>query len=261
MLSLIPISDANPTRRFPVITIGLIALNVVAFFMTPGLGSTNESSLYFFERAPLACQLAQACPDQIQFIGGGAIDLPDRDLLSFLGSVLYSNFLHGGFLHIIGNMLFLWVFGNNVEDFLGPVKFALFYLLGGILASFAHVWWTLATAGSDCASQPDACIPSVGASGAVAAVMGAYLLLFPRARVNVLVPIFLFFTVIQMSALTTLLIWFAYQFLIAWQDLNGVSSVAWMAHVGGFVFGVVAIFLLGGRPHRPQPAWQPEWRY
>ena len=263
MLSLIPISDANPTRRFPAITIGLIALNVIAFIMTPGLGMSDESSRYFFERAPLACQLADSCPEGIQVTATTVIEIPDRTLPTFLGSIIFSTFLHGGFFHIIGNMLFLWVFGNNIEDFLGPVKFLLFYLLGGIIASLAHVWWTLATSGSDCTSAaPDACIPSVGASGAVAAVMGAYLLLFPKARVNVLVPIWFIFTVVQMSAMTTLLIWFAFQFLIAWQDWNGVTSVAWMAHVGGFVFGVIAVFLLGGRPHKPQPVWQqPQWRY
>ena len=259
MLSLIPISDANPTSRFPAVTLLLIALNVVAFFTTPGLGTTEESSRYFFDRAPLACQLEDDCPEGIR-LPSGPQEIPERDLVGFLSSVVFSTFLHAGFLHIIGNLLFLWVFGNNVEDFLGPIKFLLFYLLGGIIASFAHVWWTISTSGSDCFADANACVPSVGASGAVAAVMGAYLLLFPRARVNVLVPIFIIFTVIQMSALTTLLIWFAYQFVIAWQDVTGVTSVAWMAHVGGFVFGVVAIFLLGGRPQRPPPVFQPQWR-
>ena len=260
MVSLIPISDANPTRRFPVITLLLIGLNVVAFFQTPGLGQTEESSRYFFEEAPLACQLQDDCPETIP-LPTGSIEVPERDLGSFLVSVLFSTFLHGGFLHIIGNMLFLWVFGNNVEDFLGRAKFLAFYLIGGIAASLAHVFWTLSTSGSNCIQDVGACIPSVGASGAVATVMGAYLLLFPRARVNVLVPIFIIFTVIQMSALATLLIWFAYQFFIAWQDLTGVTEVAWMAHVGGFVFGLIAIFLLGGRPHRPPPVYQPQWRY
>jgi membrane associated rhomboid family serine protease len=266
MLSLIPISDANPTRRFPIITVLLIGLNVVAFFTTPGLGRTEASNRYFFERAPLACQLQDECPPGLNFIDERglpeSVPIPDRDPGSFLFSIIFSTFLHAGWLHIAGNMLFLWVFGNNVEDFLGRIKFVAFYLLGGIAASLAHVMWTLSTSGSTCTqADASACIPSVGASGAVAAIMGAYLLLYPRARVNVLVPIFIIFTIIQMSALAVLLIWFGYQFLIAWQASEGVTQVAWMAHVGGFVFGLVAIFLLGGRPHRPQPVYQEQWRY
>ncbi len=254
MLSLIPISDANPTRRFPVVTVALIALNVVAFFATPGLGQTQESQRYFFEHAPIACQLDGSCPPGFPFPGEGIGD--------FLISVVYSTFLHAGFLHIIGNMLFLWVFGNNVEDFLGRGKFLGFYLLGGITASFAHVIWSLATSPEVC-TQADfsACIPSVGASGAVAAVMGAYLLLYPKARVNVLVPIFIFITIIQMSAIAVLVIWFVYQFLIAYQDIVGITEVAWAAHVGGFVFGFIGILILGGRPHRPTPVLEPHWRY
>jgi membrane associated rhomboid family serine protease len=147
-------------------------------------------------------------------------------------------------------MLFLWVFGNNIEDYLGRVKFTVFYLLGGIAAGFAHVLTHLSEI-----------LPAVGASGAVAAVMGAYMLLYPRARVNVLVPIFIIWTIVQMSALAVLGIWFLYQFLIAAQELSGATEVAWMAHVGGFVFGLAAILVLGGRPHAAQTHWEPDWRY
>ena len=262
MLSLIPISDANPTRRFPIVTVLLIGLNIVAFFMTPGLGGTQESNRYFFEQAPMACQLQDECPPAIFADEKGPVPIPDRDPGSLLLSIIFSTFLHAGWLHIAGNLLFLWVFGNNVEDFLGRIKYLAFYLLGGIAASLAHVMWTLSTSGSTCTEADlSACVPSVGASGAVAAVMGAYLLLYPKARVNVLVPIFIIFTIIQMSALAVLLIWFAYQFIIAWQASAGVTQVAWMAHVGGFVFGLVAVFLLGGRPHRPHPVWQQQARY
>ena len=259
MISLIPISDANPTRRFPVVTVVLIALNVVAFFQTPGLGQSAESQPYFFEHAPIACQVQDTCPTSLP---GTVLTIPDRGLGSFLVAVVFSTFLHAGFLHIIGNMLFLWVFGNNVEDFLGRIKFVAFYLIGGIAASLAHVAWTLGRSPEGCTKvQISACVPSVGASGAVAAVMGAYLLLYPRARVNVLVPIFFFITVVQMSALAVLGIWFVYQFIIGYQDISGVTEVAWMAHVGGFVFGLIGIFVLGGRPQRPRPRWEPEWRY
>ncbi|MGH2693825.1 MAG: rhomboid family intramembrane serine protease [Actinomycetota bacterium] len=248
MVSLIPISDANPTRRFPVVTIALIVANVIAFFQEPGLGEGLSGARYFFEQAPVPCQLEDTCPAAAPF--GPGIPIPDRDLFSFLVAAVVSTFLHAGFLHIIGNMLFLWVFGNNVEDFLGPVKYLAFYLLGGIAAAFAHI-----------VTHLDSQLPTVGASGAVAAVMGAYLVLYPRARVNVLVPIFFFFTILQMSAFAVLGLWFLYQFLIGAQELAGPSGIAWLAHVGGFVFGVVAIFLVGGRPHRPHAVWQPEWRY
>jgi membrane associated rhomboid family serine protease len=261
MLNLIPISDVNPTRRFAIVTVVIIALNVVAFVQTPGFGMTTSSTAYFFENAPIPCQLEDSCPSGINLFGR-VVEIPDRSQTSFLTSIVFSTFLHGGLLHLAGNMLFLWVFGNNVEDRLGRIKFVLFYLLGGIVAAFAHILWTLARAPETCTSaDPSACIPAVGASGAVAAVMGAYILLYPRARVNVLVPIFILWTVIQLSAFAVLGLWFLYQFLIGAQELTGATEVAWMAHVGGFVFGVVAMFILGGRPQRPQAAWQPEWGY
>jgi membrane associated rhomboid family serine protease len=241
MLSLIPISDANPTRRIPVVTIGLIIANVIVFLREPDFGGGSvRAARYFLQNAPAPCQLAVSCP----------AGFPERDLGSFLVAVLFSTFLHAGILHIAGNMLFLWVFGNNVEDFLGPVRYLVFYLLAGYAAAFAHIL-----------THADAAVPTVGASGAVAGVMGAYLVLFPRARVNVLVPIFIIFTVVQMSALAVLGLWFVYQFLIGLQEAAGANQVAWMAHVGGFVFGAIAIFLLGGRPHRPRTvAWHPGWR-
>ncbi|MDQ4125358.1 MAG: rhomboid family intramembrane serine protease [Actinomycetota bacterium] len=245
MLSLFPISDANPTRTFPVVTILLIAANAfVFFFVQPDFGASLEADVYFVQEAPIPCQLEADCPAEL--VPG--LPIPERDLTSFLWSAVFSTFLHAGWLHIIGNMVFLWVFGNNIEDFLGKVKFLAFYLLGGMAATLAHVFTHL-----------DSVAPGVGASGAVAAVMGAYLLLFPRARVNVLVFIFFFVTVIQLSAFAVLGMWFAYQFVYAYQEATVATGVAWMAHVGGFVFGLVAIFLLGGRPHRPQPLWEPRW--
>ncbi|MFN2586528.1 MAG: rhomboid family intramembrane serine protease [Actinomycetota bacterium] len=255
MLALIPISDANPTRRFPVVTVVLIALNAFVFFaVQPDFGTSLEANVYFVQEAPIPCQLQDACERFLAVQtpqGVGGIPIPERSLTSFLAASVFSTFLHAGWLHIIGNMLFLWVFGNNVEDYVGRVKFVLFYLLGGITATFAHLLTHLG-------SQS----PSVGASGAVAAVMGAYLLLYPRARVNVLVPIFLFFTVIQMSAWAVLGIWFVYQFVYAYQEATIATGVAWMAHVGGFVFGLIALYLLGGRPHRPRPLWEPRaYRY
>jgi len=248
VLSLIPISDANPTRGTPWVTLGLIALNIFFFIQTPGLGMTADSSVYFIENAPMPCQLENECPDGFRD-AGRTILIPERTLPEYLASILFSTFLHGGFLHLGGNMLFLWVFGNNIEDYLGRLKYLLFYLAGGIAASFAHIFTHLGDY-----------IPSVGASGAVAAVMGAYILLYPRARIRVLVPVFIFFMT-TMSALTVLGLWFLYQFLIGAQELSGATEVAWMAHVGGFVFGFIAIILMGGRPQRLRPAWEPQWRY
>jgi membrane associated rhomboid family serine protease len=256
VLSLIPLSDDNPTRRTPFVTIGLILLNVIAFFREPGLGTSLESAVYFFKNAPVSCQLADKCPDAVQVSLSQVVEIPHRSLTSFLGAVLFSIFLHAGFMHIAGNMLFLWVFGNNVEDHLGPIKYLLFYLAGGVAASLAHVL-----------THADSVAPTVGASGAVAAIMGAYILLFPHARVKVLLPIIIFFTVLTMSAFTVLAIWFAYQFLIGLPEISarigvgapGSTEVAWMAHVGGFVFGLVAIYLLGGRPHPKQVQWGRYW--
>jgi membrane associated rhomboid family serine protease len=257
---LIPISDVNPTRRFAIITVALIALNVVAFLQTPGFGLGVDGTQYFYAEAPVPCQLEDQCPDQINLAPRLTVQVPERDFISFLVSTIYSTFLHGGPLHLAGNMLFLWVFGNNVEDYLGQLKFVLFYLAGGIVAALAHVFWTLARAPEMCTSaEPGACVPAVGASGAVAAVLGAYLLLFPRARVNVLVPIVFIWTVIQLSAFAVLGLWFLYQFLIAAQEFSGATEIAWMAHVGGFIYGLVVMFLFGGRPQRPRPAWAPEW--
>ena len=224
-------------------------MNVLAFLREPLTRGDVAMTRFFYEQAPVPCQLIDRCVPGIQ----------ERSLSSFLVAVVVSTFLHASFLHIAGNMLFLWVFGNNVEDHLGRIRYLAFYLAGGIFAALAHVLWALRTV--PCTEQSfGACVPAVGASGAVAAVMGAYLLLYPRARVNVLLPIFIIFTVIQMSAFAVLGLWFLYQFLIAAQEFAGPSGVAWMAHVGGFVFGLVGIYLLGGRPHAPPATWDQRLR-
>ncbi len=278
MLALIPISDANPTRTFPIVTILLIAINIAVFLLVqPGFGVTAEASQYFYENAPVPCQLAGECPAGVAPFDGLESEIARPSMGQFVWSLIFSAFLHGGFLHLGGNMLFLWVFGNNIEDYLGRIKYVAFYLLGGLAAGLAHVLWTLrldplgdgAVAGC-LQGAAQGCngigqyVPAVGASGAVAAVMGAYLILFPRHKVNVLVPIVIIWTVIQLSAFIVLGLWFVYQFLIGGPDIAGVgdhSGVAWMAHVGGFVFGAIAIFLLGGRPQRPARLMQPGWRY
>ena len=251
MLQLIPISDRNPTRKTPFVTIALIVINLAVFFLLePNFGTGLEADRYFFENAPVSCQLEDDCPAGYTVPDDDPILIPERDTISFLGAVLFSAFLHAGFLHLAGNMLFLWVFGNNIEDFLGPVKYLIFYLLGGIAAAFTHIVPNL-----------DAAVPLVGASGAVAAVMGAYILLHPRARVRVLVPIFILWTILEWPAFAVLGLWFAYQFFIAYQESTAGTGVAWLAHVGGFVFGLIAIWLFGGRPQKPQSTWSEAWRY
>ncbi len=249
VISLIPISDENPTRRTPIITLVLIALNIVVFFFVQpdpillgGQPSAREER-FIFETAPIPCQFDQECPDSVRG-SAGRVDIPERTLPAFVLSLIFSAFLHGNLLHIGGNLLFLWVFGNNVEDFLGHFKFILFYLLGAIGSGLAQV---LTNLGSD--------IPAIGASGAVAAILGAYFVLYPRAKVNVLVPIVFIWTILQLSAFIVLGLWFLYQFLIPQ------PGVAWQAHAGGFIFGAIAILLLGGRPHPRRPVWQTEWRY
>lgn len=248
---MIPISDANPTKRFPIVTVLLILVNLfVFFFVEPGFGANREAESFFFEHAPVPCQIQDdGCPELVQFGPNGPIEeLPDRTFLQLLGSMLLATFMHAGFLHIGFNMLFFWVFGNNIEDYLGRVKYLLFYLLGGFASAFAQVLFHQ--------TGDSQLIPAVGASGAIAAVMGAYIVLYPKARVNVLLIVVIFFTVVQMSALIVLGIWFVLQFFTG----EG-SGVAWVAHVGGFVFGALGILVLGGRPQRPAPSWSPEWRY
>jgi membrane associated rhomboid family serine protease len=274
VLSLIPISDANPTRKFPVVTVAIIAINIAVWvFVEPGWGLSKDATFYFYQHAPVPCQLDHSCPIALfQETGGNAAP----SFGQFVLLLINSSFFHAGVLHIGGNMLFLWVFGNNIEDYLGRVKFIIFYLLGAIASGLAHILFALSdpalpvgqiaaclNGASDVCNGIGRYVPSVGASGAVAAVMGAYLVLYPRARVNVLVPIFIIFTVIQMSAFVVLGLWFVYQFLIGAPDLanvGGNTTVAWMAHVGGFVFGAVAIFLLGGRPQDPEPLWVRQYR-
>jgi membrane associated rhomboid family serine protease len=250
VVSLIPISDENPTRRTPVVTLVLIGLNIITFFFIQPdpqlwfeMPSPREERFYV-ETAPLPCQFEDECPAAIAGSAGQIIDVPDRTLGEFVLSLVFSAFLHGNLLHIGSNMLFLWVFGNNVEDFLGHFKYILFYLVGAIGSGFAQVLMNL---GSD--------IPAIGASGAVAAILGAYFILYPRARVNVLVPIIFIWTVLQLSAFVVLGLWFLTQFLI------DQPNVAWQAHAGGFIVGALVILILGGRPHPRRPVWQTEWRY
>jgi membrane associated rhomboid family serine protease len=238
-----PLKDDIPTRRTPVVTIALIVANVVIFF----LSIRNGGSIWSGPDAQTVVHYG-VIPYEVTHPGdeceiaaqAGRILCEGRDPVRVFDTpptwltVLSSMFMHGGLLHIGGNMLFLWVFGNNVEDAMGRVRFVAFYVLGGIAAMALQT-----------AVGPSATVPSIGASGAVAAVLGGYLLIYPRARVLTLVFLFVFFTFIQIPAMFFLVIWFGQQLLFGYLDYvdptGGGGGVAYFAHIGGFVFGLLAI--------------------
>lgn len=248
---MIPLHDENPVARPPVVTWLILAACVAAYLLwqpSPLEGDTGEDVVFFIENAAIPCELVEGRPlDVIEVdatfrlgnaeacdVDGGesAAAVPDKSVWL---SVLTSMFLHGSLIHIGGNLLFLYVFGNNVEDTMGRVAFALFYLVGGAIGTAAHV-----------ALNVGSTVPVVGASGAIAAVMGAYLVLFPTARVRTLIFLLIVFLV-ELRAAVLLVFWFVLQFFT---DPN--QGVAWGAHVGGFVFGVVAGLALraAGKPER-----------
>jgi membrane associated rhomboid family serine protease len=243
----IPIRDNNPTKRRPYVTLGLIGINVVVFlFWQPSsfLSSSGrhaqeieqEQTNFLYEHALVPCEATEDHPVSLPEFNSGNSDAPDEpqafpDKNPRL-AVITSMFLHAGLLHLGGNMLFLWIFGNNVEDRMGPALFLLFYLVGGVVAGLGHIL-----------SDPQSITPVIGASGAVAAVMGAYLVWWPRAKVTTLIFFFLI-TWISIPAFVFLGIWFGLQFLT-----NPDSGVAWVAHVAGFVFG--ALVALPFRPKTP----------
>ncbi len=252
--SLIPIHDENPTERFSYVTVALIVINVAAFvLLTPNFGIARERC---FDRACVAeqCMLEQffyewgTVPVEVTEREQLTGDLGGRCLLqpkSVILSLFTAMFLHGGFLHLGGNMLFLWIFGNNIEDRLGRIRFVIFYLATGLAGSLAHV-----------ALNPVSQVPTIGASGAISGLLGAYIVLFPHARVHAVVPIpivFFIFGRIRLPAFVVLGIWFVSQFFIGRGQQPEGGGVAWVAHVGGFIAGTILIFVLGGwRPQRPQ---------
>ena len=270
---MIPIKDQNPTSRVPWVTIAIIAANVLVFLLWQPTFAKDDAKqqLFFVCHAEIPWEVTH----QTNLAQGGAAareaiagDLPFnprvfQDVLkghtegvvgvppdfhgcpdkSWWQSIFVAMFLHGGWLHIGGNMLFLWIFGNNVEDKIGPVFYLLFYLAGGIAAAALQT-----------ATDPGSTIPNLGASGAIAAVLGAYLVMFPKRRVLTLI-FFFFITMIELPAVAVLGFWFVLQFF------NGVGSltahieggVAYFAHVGGFVFGVLLALALFPKERRPPP--------
>jgi membrane associated rhomboid family serine protease len=228
----LPLKDNVPTRHFPIVTLGLVLINVAVWILyeNAGIGTRFEQSVN--EAAYHPCEFEDSCP----VVG------EDWPLTSFT-----SMFMHGGWDHLIGNMLFLWIFGNNVEDALGRVRFVIFYLLGGYAATALQTFVTL-----QYGTEQDATIPNLGASGAISAVLGGYFLMLPGASVLTLI---FFFILREIRAFWFLGIWFFFQL---WQGNYALThpqqggGVAFFAHIGGFVFGMLTVYLFRKRaPLRP----------
>lgn len=213
-----PIHDDNPTRRTPVITHALVAATAAVWVFVQGAGLDSRK----FEAS--ICSFG-AIPAQVTGVGGlSAGPCPAGGL--GVEAMLTSIFLHGGWLHLIGNLWFLWIFGNNVEDSMGRGRFVVFYLLAGLAAAGAHI-----------VSDPSSVMPMVGASGAISGVMGGYLVLFPRARVRTLLVLVIFATVIEVPAFVYLGYWFLLQLVSSGAVAS--AGVAFWAHIGGFAAGAI----------------------
>jgi membrane associated rhomboid family serine protease len=213
----LPLHDDIPARRFPLVTLGLIAVNAVVFLWELQLGGRAEQALLRFALVPV-----RYTEPAIAAHFGWA-----EQLLPFFSSM----FLHGGWLHLLGNLWVLWIFGDNVEDRLGHMRFLGFYLAGGLAAAVLHILTNLHSH-----------VPTLGASGAIAAVMGGYFRFFPHARVVTVIPPFIFGPYFVLPAVLFLGFWFVLQLLSGTMELGRVGQVggvAWWAHVGGFVFGAV----------------------
>lgn len=230
-----PLRDDNPTLLTPIITIILILVNVGVWIYVQGAGVSPA----VLNRT--VCSLGMI-PAEVTGMTGGytGVQLGPGGSCLFggitVGAIFTSMFLHGGWVHLIGNMWFLWLFGNNVEDSMGHLRFLVFYLLVGVGAAAAHVF-----------IGPESPIPTVGASGAISGVMGAYLLLYPRVRIQTLFWFLIFIRIIPVPAWFVLILWFGLQLLSGYTDTVGQAGVAFWAHVGGFVAGVVLIKLFVNR--------------
>mgnify|MGYP001044476733 FL=1 len=224
---MIPLRDDNPTRITPVLTTGLIAANVLIFLYQLTLGVEGER-LFVYQFGAIPAVIS------------GARDLP-RDIAVIPAplSIFTSMFLHGGWMHLIGNMWYLWIFGDNIEAAMGRVRYILFYLISGVAAAMAHI---LTDVGS--------VIPTIGASGAISGVLGAYLILYPRAQVLVLIPLGFFSRVMYVPAALVLGLWFLFQLFSGSVSQAAGGGVAWWAHVGGFVAGMLLVGLFKKREVR-----------
>jgi membrane associated rhomboid family serine protease len=225
---MIPLRDLNPTRTTPIVNYLIIALNVLVFFWELSFGPNIEQELFNVAFIPARFWIpGYLAPNLI--------------------TIFISMFLHGGFLHIASNMLYLWIFGDNIEDQLGHGRYLIFYLLCGFGATMSHAFF-----------NPTSRVPAIGASGAIAGVLGAYLLLFPRARVTTLIPIFFFIAIRDLPAVFILGLWFVLQLFSGVGSLSvggqeQAGGVAYFAHIGGFVLGMILILIM--RPRRRRYAY------
>lgn len=217
---MIPLRDTNPRYTVPVVNYTLITINVLVFLFQISLGRNFESFVYMFGLIPARLT------EKIQYF--------DLGFTTFL-PIFSSMFMHGGWMHLLGNMLFLYIFGDNVEDRIGHLKYLIFYLLSGVGAAMSQY-----------IINPVSQIPMVGASGAIAGVLGAYIFMFPRAKILTLVPIFYFIQFVELPAYLFLGIWFLMQFLSGLLMLgigSDAGGVAWWAHIGGFVSGAILLIV------------------
>ena len=211
---MLPIRDTIPARHFPVVNYLLIGINIVVYLVQMQLGPELERFVYTYGLVPARYSLPQV----------SAYFTTGQQLLSLLSFM----FLHGGIWHLLGNMWTLYIFGDNVEDHLGHLRYLLFYLLCGLASGLSHLFL-----------NQQSNIPTIGASGAIAGVMGAYFILYPRSRILTLIPIFFIPWFIEISAFFFLALWFLLQFVNATLSGGGAGGIAWWAHIGGFIFGIV----------------------
>ena len=215
---MIPLHDDNPTEITPLLTIFFIVISVLVFFWQMSLGGQgNQAAVYSLGVIPAVLLNKEQLP-------------PELALIPAELTVFTSMFMHGGFMHLAGNMLYLWIFGNNVEDAMGHVRFVIFYLLCGIAAVFGQVL-----------QNPASEIPMIGASGAISGVLGAYLLLYPHARIMVLIPLGFYAHMVRLPAGLVLGFWFVIQIASSLAADPNSAGVAWFAHIGGFIAGMALI--------------------
>ena len=257
-----PLKDNIPTDRTALVTIALIAINVFVYFVLQKGGifsGPSDSGVVHYGAIPYELtHFGKEC-DALYGPGGaartpilceGLDQVTVTSTPSTILTIFSAMFMHGSILHLGGNMLFLWIFGNNVEDAMGRVKFVAFYLLGGLAALAGQVL-----------IEPNAIVPTIGASGAIAAVLGGYIVLYPRARVVTLIFIIFFFTILELPAALILGVWFLEQVAFGYFDLanpaGGGGGVAYFAHIGGFAFGLLLIkaFARRGKDYSPPPPY------
>jgi membrane associated rhomboid family serine protease len=246
-----PLKDDIPSRRFPVVTVTIIGICVAVYFLFEqglwNLGETGNERVVEYGAIPYEitnpgseCGL-DATGAQLVCEGQEGVSGTAPEQAPWWVTIFTSMFMHGSLLHLGGNMLFLWIFGNNIEDSMGRPRFVVFYLLGGVAALLGQV-----------AIDPDAAVPTVGASGAIAAVLGGYALLYPRARVVTLIFLIIIFTIVELPALVVLGLWFLLQLAYGVNEIAqpvGGGGVAYFAHIGGFVFGLALIKLFANDVH------------